>query len=96
MKARLLFIVAMTVALFTSSVALAESPTAFKKCQMCHGKQLKGKKKSPSLNDRSYEELYNSLTVAIPKKMKSLAKKLTEEEKQSIAMYIFQRTWMEE
>tara|TARA_Y100001963_G_scaffold152326_1_gene236944 strand:+ start:361 stop:894 length:534 start_codon:yes stop_codon:yes gene_type:complete len=57
-------------------------------CQTCHGKDLSGKKKNPPLRGLSYDKLYGSLTSEVPKKMKRIAKKLTEQEKRTISKYI--------
>ena len=55
---------------------------------MCHGKDFSGKKKSPSLLDYSYEEILESLTINVPRKMKKVVSKLSEEEKILLSDYI--------
>jgi len=72
-----------------ASVAYAQPPTMIKKCQGCHGKQLTGKKKNPSIAGLSYEKLYASLTSDVPKKMKRVTAKLTEVQKAELSEYIF-------
>ena len=62
--------------------------SSVRKCQTCHGRDLSGKKKNPSIRGLSYSRLYESLATDVPKKMTRVASKLTEEEKQAIARYI--------
>ena len=76
-------------AVLLASVAYAQPPTMIKKCQACHGKQLTGKKKNPSIAGLSYEKLYASLTSDVPKKMKRVTAKLTEVQKADLSEYIF-------
>jgi len=82
-------IIAVVCAFLFAPMAIAQQPPLLKKCQACHGKQLTGKKKSPSIVDFSYEELYASLTTDVPKKMKRIASKLTDKQKSEISAYIF-------
>ena len=86
MKNTLLALIIATLA--TSAPAYA-APLKIKKCQTCHGKQLTGKKKNPSIAGLPYEKLYASLTTDIPKKMNRLVKKLTDEQKIELSKYIF-------
>ena len=81
-------LVAILCAIFFTTVAHADSPKMLKKCQTCHGKQLSGKKKSPSIVGFSYEELYTSLTTDIPKKMRRVSNKLTDAQKIELSKYI--------
>ena len=67
-------------------------PKSVKKCQKCHGKDLSGKRKNPSILNLEYDVIYASLTTKIPKKMKRTAEKLTEQQKKEIAEYIFHLT----
>ena len=79
----------LAIAIFLSTPDLAkEAPNTIKKCQTCHGKQLTGKKKNPAILGLSYERVYASITTDVPKKMKRVAKRLTEEEKNILARYI--------
>lgn len=64
------------------------SPQTARKCQTCHGKSLKGKNKNPAIRGLSYEKIYVSLTSDVPKKMKRVASKLTDDQKADIAKYI--------
>ena len=75
-------------ALLICSTVVAAPPAKIKKCQMCHGKDFSGKKKSPSLLDYSYEEILESLTINVPRKMKKVVSKLSEEEKILLSDYI--------
>jgi len=59
-----------------------------KKCQLCHGKNLEGKKKNPSILGLTYETLLASLTSDVPKKMKSIAGRMTTQDKEDISKYI--------
>jgi len=61
---------------------------AVKRCKMCHGKDLRGKKKSPTLYDKNFSEVYISLTSAVPKKMKGVVKKLSEQEVWEVSRFI--------
>ena len=74
--------------LFFVPSAQAEAPAKINKCQMCHGKTLTGKKKAPTLIGLSFEDLLASLTTNIPKKMKRVASKLTDQEKVELSRYI--------
>ena len=88
MKNKLRLIAVLWVVLF-ASVACAQPPTTIKKCQGCHGKQLTGKKKSPSIVGLPYEKLYAALTSDVPKKMNRVSTKLTEVQKVELSEYIF-------
>ena len=68
--------------------ALAVEPTVLKTCQICHGKNLEGKKKNPSIVGMTYESLLNSITTDIPKKMQRVASKLSTQEKEEVSRYI--------
>ena len=70
------------------SLPAAAEPPALKKCQICHGKKLEGKKKNPSITGLTYESLLSSLTSDVPKKMRRVAEKLTIQEKEEISRYI--------
>ena len=59
-----------------------------KKCKACHGKDLKGKKKTPGIYGEPFSVLYISLTSEIPKKMEKIVKKFSSEEITEIARYI--------
>jgi cytochrome c553 len=61
---------------------------AVKRCKTCHGKDLRGKKKSPTLYDKDFSEVYVSLTSSVPKKMKGVVKKLTEQEVWEVSRFI--------
>ena len=76
--------------LVSTNLALpaAAEPPALKKCQICHGKKLEGKKKNPSIIGLTYESLLSSLTSDVPKKMRRVAEKLTAQEKEEISRYI--------
>ena len=89
MKVGLVIVAAMSSIVFTPMVHSQQPPDSLRKCQTCHGKQLIGKKKSPSIVNSSYEELYASLTTEVPKKMQRVANKLTDEQKSEISAYIF-------
>ena len=69
-------------------VTHAAQPSSLKKCQICHGKDFQGKKKSPPLLGLSFDELMASLTSDVPKKMNRIAKKLTHKEKEEVSRYI--------
>ena len=64
-------------------------PKAISKCQKCHGKELSGKRKNPSILNLKYDTIYESLTTKVPKKMKRTVDKLTEQQKKDIAEYVF-------
>ena len=64
-------------------------PEAISKCQKCHGKDFSGKRKNPPINNLSYDEILQSMTTDIPKKMKRTVNKLTEQQKKDIADFIF-------
>ena len=59
-----------------------------KKCTTCHGKDLKGKRKAPSIYGENFSILYVSLTSSIPKKMKKVASRLSREQAEEISRYI--------
>jgi cytochrome c553 len=61
---------------------------AVKRCKVCHGKDLRGKKKSPSLYNKDFSEVYVSLTSSVPKKMKGVVKKLSEQEVWEVSRFI--------
>ena len=88
-RSRISLVVVACVVGFFVSTAHAEPPTMLKKCQTCHGKQLTGKKKNPSIVGLSYEKLLTSLTSDVPKKMKRVAGKLTDDQKVELSQYIF-------
>jgi cytochrome c553 len=85
---KLSLILGLCAVFFVTTAFDAKPPALFKKCQVCHGKQLTGKKKNPSIVDASYEELYAALTTDVPKKMKRVARKLTEKQKATLSAYI--------
>lgn len=82
-------VVAILLFIFAAPPAYAQPPKMLRKCQTCHGKELTGKKKNPSIVGLSYEKLYASLTTDTPKKMKRIANKLTDEQKVELSEYIF-------
>ena len=59
-----------------------------KKCKACHGKDLKGKKKTSGIYGESFSVLYTSLTSDVPKKMEKIVKKFSKDEAMAIASYI--------
>ena len=59
-----------------------------KKCKACHGKDLKGKKKTPGIYGEPFSVVYIALTSEIPKKMEKIVKKFSNEEVTEIARYI--------
>ena len=59
-----------------------------KRCKACHGKDLRGKKKSPTLYDKEFSVVYVSLTSSVPKKMKGVVKKLSEAEVWEVSRFI--------
>ena len=59
-----------------------------KTCKACHGKDFKGKKKTPGVYGKSFSVIYTSLTSDVPKKMEKIVKKLSKEEAMAIASYI--------
>jgi cytochrome c553 len=59
-----------------------------KKCKACHGKDLKGKKKTPGIYGEPFSVLYTSLTSDVPKKMEKIVKKFSKDEAMAIASYI--------
>ena len=81
-------IMTLIIMLLMSASAQAAQPIGLKKCQICHGKDLQGKKKNPSILGLSFDELITSLTSDVPKKMNRIAKKLTHKEKEEISRYI--------
>ena len=72
----------------TPSGSITAEPPALKKCQLCHGKNLEGKKKNPPIVGMTYESLLASITTNVPKKMKRIAAKLSNQEKEEISKYI--------
>ncbi len=86
-------ILAVMLVLATSYTAAASdlSPRvtkAIKKCRICHGQDLTGKKKAPGIIDKSLRVIYASLTRDIPKQMKPVAKGLTRDEALIGANYV--------
>ena len=81
-------IVALVFLLLAPVQAHANKPASLKKCQICHGKDFKGKKKNPPILGLSFEDLMSSLTTNIPKKMNRIASKLSHKEKEEISRYI--------
>jgi len=59
-----------------------------KTCKACHGKDFKGKKKTPGIYGKSFSVIYTALTSNVPKKMEGIVKKLSKEEAMKIASYI--------
>jgi len=59
-----------------------------KTCKACHGKDFKGKKKTPGIYGQSFSVIYTALTSDVPKKMEKVVKKLSKEEAMKIASYI--------
>ena len=59
-----------------------------KRCRACHGKDLKGKKKTPGIYGEPFSVLYIALTSDVPKKMEKIVKKFSSEEITEIARYI--------
>ena len=59
-----------------------------KTCKACHGKDFKGKKKTPGVYGKSFSVIYTALTSNVPKKMEKIVKKLSKEEAMAIASYI--------
>ncbi len=59
-----------------------------KTCKACHGKDFKGKKKTPGIYGKSFSVIYTALTSDVPKKMEKVVKKLSKEEAMKIASYI--------
>ena len=59
-----------------------------KRCKACHGKDLKGKKKTPSIYGNPFSVVYISLTSDVPKKMKGIVKKLSRDEITAVAHHI--------
>ena len=57
-------------------------------CKACHGKDLRGKKKAPSLYDKGFSDVYVSLTSDVPKKMERAVSKLSESEVWELARFI--------
>ena len=78
-----------TILFLLPALAQAEVPGMIKKCKTCHGKNLTGKKKSPTLVGLTYDELLASLTTDVPKKMKRISNKLNDQEKEKISEYIY-------
>ena len=83
-----IFVVLLYIIIMTPGIQ-AQPPLMFKKCQACHGKQLTGKKKNPSIVGLPYEKLYASMTTNIPKKMRRISSKLTDSQKVVLSEYIF-------
>ena len=88
MRNKLKLVAVLCIVLF-APVVYAQPPAMIKKCQGCHGKQLTGKKKNPSIAGLPYEKLYAALTSDVPKKMKRVSTKLTEVQKAELSEYIF-------
>lgn len=86
MKARCIFLTLILPVIPLS--ALAVEPTTLKTCQICHGKDLEGKKKNPPIVGMTYESLLSSITNDVPKKMQRVAAKLTPQEKEEVSRYI--------
>ena len=76
----------------TAEAKVAEEPTdisrVLKRCKACHGKDLRGKKKAPSLYDKGFSDVYVSLTSDVPKKMERIVKKLTEAEVWEVSRFV--------
>ena len=59
-----------------------------KKCRICHGKDLGGKKKAPNISGWASGKVKKSLTTDIPKSMRAVTKKLTPEQIDAISAAI--------
>ena len=74
------------------TAAAAELPPtiakAVKKCRICHGKQLTGKKKAPAIANKAIRVIYASLTREIPRQMLPVTKSLTPDQALQIANYV--------
>ena len=81
-------IIALVFLLLSPATAHAGKPDNLKKCQICHGKDLHGKKKNPPIAGLSFDDLMASLTTDVPKKMNRIASKLTHEQKEEVSRYI--------
>ena len=81
-------IIALAFLLLSPVTAQAGKPANLKKCQICHGKDLHGKKKNPPIAGLSFDDLMASLTTNVPKKMNRIASKLTHEQKEEVSRYI--------
>jgi cytochrome c553 len=59
-----------------------------KKCRVCHGKDLGGKKKAPGIAGKSRKDILKALTTKIAKQMRAVVKGLDDEQKKAIASLI--------
>lgn len=88
------FLLAASGALFftatTASADVPPPPTAdpITKCKGCHGPDLAGKAKSPSIAGEDKEKIKASMTTKIPKQMIAVSKTLTPEQIDALSAQI--------
>ncbi len=59
-----------------------------KKCRICHGADLHGKKTVPPIAGLHPKRIQRKLTTEVPKKMRPIARGLSDDEKRAIAAAI--------
>ena len=74
----------------TASADVPPPPAAdpITKCKGCHGPDLAGKAKSPSIAGEDKDKIKASLTTKIPKQMTAIAKALTTEQIDALSAQI--------
>ena len=71
-----------------SQIVAVDIKKGMKKCRVCHGKTLAGKKKAPAIAGESRKEIMLTLTTKVPKQMKAVVKGLDAAQKAAIATLI--------
>ncbi|HIA03696.1 MAG TPA: hypothetical protein EYN06_00070 [Myxococcales bacterium] len=71
-----------------SQIMVVDIKKGMKKCRVCHGKTLAGKKKAPAIAGESKKEIMQALSTKVPKQMKAVVKGLDAAQKAAIAALI--------
>jgi cytochrome c553 len=69
----------------SSQIVAVDIKKGLKKCRLCHGKTLAGKKKAPAIAGDSRKEIMQALTTKVVKQMKAVVKGLDAAQKAAIA-----------
>lgn len=76
-----------------AAVMAQDAPTperALKKCRICHGGTLLGKKKVPPIAGLRERRVLKALTSEVPKLMRPIVAGLSEAEKKAVATFLSQ------
>jgi len=71
-----------------SQIEAVDIKKGMKKCRLCHGKTLAGKKKAAAIAGASKADIMKSLTSKVPKQMRAVVKGLDDAQKKAIAAQI--------